>query len=131
MHWILVVIVLFLPGCSTVTYNSKRPPQEVADCISMRWTNSPSSGYKAPISNEKQEQGYFVAFALGRPFFSPIIFGNKHPLYPVWAEVKESPSGSTTEYHRAFQIWHKNIDRAVEECQEESRNTCKRPPGGR
>jgi len=117
MYWILVIIALIASGCSTVTHNSRRPPLEVADCITMGWTNSPSSGYKAPISIEGQEQGYFVAFDLGRPLFSPIIFGLKHPLYPVWAEVKESPSGSTTEYHRAFQIWHKKIDRAVEDCQ--------------
>jgi len=86
----------------------------------MRWGNSGSSGARVPISVQKQDRDYFVAFALQGPLFSPIIFGRKHPTYPVWAEVKKSPSGSTTEYHRALQIWHRKLDRAVEECQVET-----------
>lgn len=119
IHWAWIGIALFATGCSTVTYNSRRSASDVAQCIAKRWENSGSSGYKVPVSVERQERGYFVAFALQGPFFSPIVFDRKHPTYSVWAEVNESPSGSATEYHRAFQFMHKKIDRAVHECQEE------------
>jgi len=47
----------------------------------------------------------------------PIPIGFEHPTYAVWAEVHASGSGSKTKYHRALQIRHGRIDRAVKECQ--------------
>lgn len=118
MRWILIIYVLLTTGCSASTYKSELSALVVSECIADKWANAGASErYKVPIAVEKQEDGYFVAFSLQRLFFSPIIFGLKHPTYSVWAKVTETANGSTTEYHRAFQIWHARIDRAVQDCQ--------------
>lgn len=112
-----IITVLFISGCATVTYESTRPASVVSKCIAEGWKKSPESGHMLPISLTKSEQYYFVGVELGGGWYS-LPSGTKHPSYPVWAEVSESPSGSVTEYHRAYQITHKRIDRVVQECQE-------------
>jgi hypothetical protein len=118
MRWGLSIIALILAsGCATVTYNSDRPASVVSECIAAGWKKSPKSGYVLPVSLTKLEQYYFVGVEL-HYCFSPLPMGKKHPTHPVWAEVRESASGSVTEYHRAYQIKHERIDRVVQECQE-------------
>lgn len=113
---LLIIALLFASGCATVTYNSNRPASVVSNCIAEGWKKSPTSGYMLPVSLTKFEQYYFVGVELHN-WFGPPPTGTKHSTYPVWAEVSESASGSVTEYHRAYQITHKRIDRVVQECQ--------------
>lgn len=116
-RWVpLIIAVLLVSGCATVTYKSTRPASVVSKCIAEGWKKSPKSGYMAPVSLTKFEQYYFVGVELGGGWYS-LPSGTKHPSYPVWAEVRDSASGSVTEYHRAYQITHKRIDRVVQECQ--------------
>jgi hypothetical protein len=123
----LLVALMLLSGCATMDYISHRPAADVSECIAGGWRRAPRSGLEVPVSVTKSEEYYFVAVELTPPFLSPLITGLKHPFYAVWAEVRDVPSGSTTEYHRAYQIMHANIDRAVVECQ----GSGERPSPGR
>jgi len=113
----LLLIVLFLPACATMTYTSERSARDVSECIAKGWRISPRSGYELPVSLTKFEEYYFVGVELHPTFPSPIVTGAKHPFHAVWAEVSNVPSGSTTEYHRAYQVMHDVIDRVVVDCQ--------------
>ena len=110
--------VLLLAGCSTMTYSSGKPAREVSECIAGGWRQSAHSGLQAPVSLTRMAEYYFVAVELHPMFPSPLVTGSRHPFHPVWAEVRESPSGSGTTYHRAYQIMHEKIDRIVAECQD-------------
>jgi hypothetical protein len=120
MRIVLLAALALLPGCATMTYISGRPAPEVAECIAEGWRKSPRSGYEAPVSLTRFDEYYFVGVEL-HPYFLPYgglaISGTGHPDYPVWAEVRDSLPGSTTTYHRAYQITHAIIDRVVVECQ--------------
>lgn len=112
-----IVAPVLLTGCTTMTYTSNRSASDVSDCIAYGWRKSPHSGYSVPVSLTKFENYYFVGVELHPTFPSVVVSGAKHPFYAVWAEVSESPRGSITEYHRAYQITHDVIDRVVLECQ--------------
>jgi len=105
-------------GCSTFDYTSERPAEDVANCIADGWRHSPWSGYPAPVSVTEQDAYYFVGVELHPTEPAPLATGIHHPTYAVWAEVRAKPTGSTTTYHRAYQIWHAKIDAAVVGCQE-------------
>ncbi len=113
----LLAAVVVVAGCATMTYTSNRPAADVAERIANGWRKSPRSGYEAPVSLTKTEEYYFVGVELHPTFPSLVVTGSKHPLYAVWAEVSDSPSGSIIEYHRAYQVMHDVIDRVVVECQ--------------
>lgn len=118
MKWtVLIFAFTMLIGCSTLHYASNRSAIDVAECIAAGWKKAPKSGYELPVSLEKKDEYYFVGVEL-RNWFGPLPTGSKHGTYPVWAEVSETKGGSTTEYHRAYQITHGTIDRIVKECQE-------------
>jgi hypothetical protein len=116
---LLIFALTMLSGCATLHYASNRPAIDVAECIVAGWKKAPRSGYELPVSLEKKDESYFVGVEL-RNCFSPLPTGTKHGTYPVWAEVNETKEGSTTEYHRAYQIMHAAIDRIVKECQSAS-----------
>jgi hypothetical protein len=118
MRIALLLVALILSGCATMTYTSNRLASDVSECIASGWRKSPFSGYELPVSLIKTEEYYFVDVELHPTYPSPIVAGFKHPFYFVWAEVSESPFGSTTQYHRAYQIMRAVIDRVVVACQE-------------
>jgi len=113
----LMVIFLLICGCATQSFKSVHSSDVVASCIKNGWEHSAWSGLKVPVIIEKQNNGYFVGVALGSDFYT-LPSGLKHPSYPVWAEVTDTDSGSVTEYHRAYQIFHGRLDKAVCGCQE-------------
>ena len=115
---ILLCALASLPGCTTVTYTSSRPRLEVAECIASGWRNAAPSGYGVPVSLTDFADYCFVGVEL-HANFSPLPTGTSHPTYAVWAEVRDTPSGTTTKYHRAYQVEHARIDRVVVECQGE------------
>ena len=120
MRNIVIAVLLFTAGCSGFTYKSERSPLSVAECIAGRWRQCGATGIAVPVSITKTDNTCFVAVELGY-VFNPIPLGFEHPNHAVWAEVIESGSGSETKYHRALQITHGRIDRAVIECQEKER----------
>ena len=103
-----------------MTYTSDRSASEIAACIADGWSKSPRSGYEVPVSLTKTENYYFVGVELHPTFPSPVVTGAEHPFHPVWAEVSDTTSGSTTKYHRSYQITHDIIDRVVVECQRQN-----------
>jgi len=110
-------VVMLIAGCSTQHFESAHSSYVVASCITKGWEGCGASGFKVPVMMEKQTNGYFVGVALGSSW-TAIPSGFKHPMYPVWAEVTDTNSGSVTTYHRAYQIFHGRIDKAVRNCQE-------------
>ena len=54
----------------------------------------------------------FVEVVLVRDF--PTLL----PIRSVWAKVRPAVTGSTTQYRRNLQIWHKRLDAVVAGCQE-------------
>lgn len=113
---IIIAILLIPAGCSTFTYKSERSAFGVAECIAGHWRKSGATSIEVPVSLTKTDNTYFVGVELGY-VLNPIPLGWEHPGYAVWAEVRDSGSGSETKYHRALQIMHGKIDRAVRECQ--------------
>lgn len=109
--------LIFVSGCATMNYDSRRPALEVSECIAAGWRSSASSGYKLPVSVTKTEPFYFVGVELHPMFPSLVITGTQHPFYAVWAEVRDTSEGSATKYHRAYQFSHRRIDSVVVECQ--------------
>jgi hypothetical protein len=109
----LLIILSVLSGCATITYTSQESAQEVSACIAREWGKVASSGL--PVSLTKEKDYYFVDVVLVGDF--PTFM----PIHSVWAKVRplsvDSSGGSTTEYRRNFQIWHKKIDSVVEICQ--------------
>jgi len=117
---VVVIMLVHLTGCATMTYTSYKSALDVSECIAREWRIAPRSGNEAPVSLTKTENYYFVGVELYPIFFpSLVVTGTDHPFYPVWAEVSNAPLGSKTKYHRAYQITHDVIDRAVVECQEQ------------
>ncbi len=116
MRSIIIAILLIPVGCSTLTYKSERSALSVAECIAGGWRKSGAASIEVPVSITNTDNAYFVGVELGY-VLNPIPLGWDHPSYAVWAEVRESGSGSETRYHRALQIKHGKIDRAVKECQ--------------
>ena len=110
-------LLVALTGCSTFDYTSEREAEDVAECIADGWRHSPWSGWQAPVSVTQTDAYYFVGVELHPIQPAPVISGTRHPTYPVWAEVRAVADGSTTKYHRAYQIWHARIDAAVVDCQ--------------
>jgi len=108
--------MIMMSGCTTMTYTSQRPAQDVADCIAKGWRKVPDSRIEPPVTLTKEEDFYFVDVVLVRDFPTFIA------IHSIWAKVRPSSSapeaGSTTEYRRNFQITHKKIDAVVETCQE-------------
>jgi hypothetical protein len=118
MRFVLLLVALILfSGCATMTYTSNRPASDVSECIANGWRKSPHSGSEIPVSVTKSEEYYFVGVGLHSLQPNLAVTGTKHPQVAVWAEVSDSSSGSTTEYHRAYQIMHGVIDSVVVECQ--------------
>lgn len=115
---LVALCALSLSGCATRHYNSVHSAEAVSNCISVGWRKSPKSGFPAPVSLTKAESNYFVGVELHPTSPSLLVTGTKHPFYPVWAEVRGTPVGSSTIYHRAYQLFHKVIDAVVVECQE-------------
>jgi hypothetical protein len=113
----LLIALALLLGCATNIYTSNRPALDISECIAGGWRKAPRSGYEVPVSLTKSDEYYFVGVELHPTFPSLVVTGTEHPFYAVWAEVRESPSGSKTKYHRAYQITHEVIDRVVVECQ--------------
>jgi hypothetical protein len=114
--WLLIILSV-LSGCATMTYTSQESAQKVSDCIAKAWRKVPTSGVELPVSLTKEKSYYFVDVVLVHDF--PTFM----PIHSMWAKVKplsaDSSGGSTTEYHRNFQIWHKKIDSVVETCQKD------------
>jgi hypothetical protein len=103
---------LLSSGCSTQHFTSVHPAHVVAASIEREWNQI------CPlVVTEEQTNGYFVGFALGHPVFM-LPSGLKHPSYPVWVEVTDTASGSETVYHRAYQVFHGRMDKAVRQCQQ-------------
>ena len=98
-------------------YESNRPATVVSSCIAEGWRASPASGWPLPVSLTKMDAYYFVGVELHPTFMSPVVTGKDHPFHPIWAEVRDRAPGSTTRYHRAYQIKHAVIDRVVVDCQ--------------
>jgi len=117
MRAVLLVMLLVLSGCTTLTLTSERAPLGVAECVAAGWRKSGITSLEVPVSLTKNDDVYFVGVELGYPF-NPIPLGLEHPTYAVWAEVSATDSGSQTKYHRAMQIVHKRIDSVVQDCQE-------------
>ncbi len=111
-----MLVFILICGCATQNFKSVHSSHAVASCIAKEWEQSGMSG-KVPVILEKQNNGYFVGVAIPTGWYG-IPSGAKHSRYPVWAEVADTDSGSVTEYHRAYQIFHSRIDKAVCECQE-------------
>lgn len=111
----LLMILLIVPGCATMTYTSQKSAEEVSTCIANGWSNVPSSGIQLPVSLTREVDYYLVDVVLVRDLPTTIAF------HSIWAKVRPAttgPSGgSTTEYRRNFQIMHKKIDRVVVTCQ--------------
>jgi hypothetical protein len=112
----LMFAVMLIAGCSTQHFESTHSSDAVASCIAKGWEECGASGFKVPVTMEKQTNGYFVGCALQS--FYAIPTGTKHSLFPIWAEVNDTNSGSVTTYHRSYQIFHGRIDKAVRNCQE-------------
>jgi len=111
MHVAIVMIVVLSAGCSTQHFTSAHPADVVASRIAGGWEHCAASG-KLPVLLERQGSVYFV----GVPGFSAwygIPSGTRHSKYPVWAEVKDTDSGSATTYHKAFQVFSGKLDNAV------------------
>jgi len=119
IQWL--ALSMLLTGCATMTYTSDRSADEVSKCIAESWRKAPSSGYPLPVSVTKTDTNYFVGVELHPTFPSPVVTGTEHPFYAVWAEVSDTPSGSKTNYHRAYQFTHKIIDQVVKGCQEKDK----------
>ena len=113
---VLLALVL-LTGCATMTYTSQRPASEVANCIADGWRHAAHSGYPVPVSVTETPEYLFVGVELHPTFNSPVVTGLRHPFYAVWAEVGAASDGSHTRYHRAYQFTHHVIDTVVVECQ--------------
>jgi hypothetical protein len=111
-------VVMLIAGCSTQHFESAHSSYVVASCIAKGWEGCGMSGFKVPVIMEKQTNGYFVGVATPQLSRYGIPSGIHHPEYPVWAEVTDTNSGSVTTYHRAYQIFHGRIDKAVRNCQE-------------
>lgn len=111
----VLISVLMISSCATVRYTSQKPAATVSNCIASGWREVPSSGVEVPVSLTKTDGYYFVDVVLVRDF--PTFL----PVHSIWAKVRsgapDSPSGSSTEYRRNFQITHEKIDRVVKECQ--------------
>jgi len=106
-----VVGALLLCGCATMNYSSPRPASEVSQCIAAGWRKVPGSGWELPVSVTKPGDYYFVDVVLVRDF--PTFL----PIHSMWAKVRDTQSGSATQYRRNLQISHKRIDRVVVACQ--------------
>lgn len=133
---VVLLLLTMLSGCASVTvnYTSAKPKTEVSECITSGWIKSPSSGFEAPVIHDELVDFDFVAFALGIPHLIPKspytigspyelvsqIRGNEHVGFSVWAEVRDSATGSTTVYHRENQMMHSRIDSVVVNCQGET-----------
>jgi hypothetical protein len=113
----LLLSLVLLGACATMSYASLRPAPEVANCIAEGWRHAPRSGFVAPVSVANRADYIFVAVELPLPFNSPLLMGLSHPAQAVWAEVAPTAQGSRTRYHRAYQITHRIIDGVVVECQ--------------
>jgi hypothetical protein len=111
------IALLLLSGCATMTYTSTRPASEVSACTADGWRTAPSSGFPLPVSVTRTDEGDFVGVELHPTFPSPVVTGVEHPLYAVWAEIRDIPTGSETRYRRAYQFTHKLIDQVVRGCQ--------------
>jgi hypothetical protein len=109
--------VILGSGCSTQHLTSGHSSSTVAACIAKEWEQCGMSGFKVPVMMEKQTNSYFVGIAVGSSFYQ-FPSGLNHSSYPVWAGVTNTAGGSETVYHRAYQIFHGRIDRAVRKCQE-------------
>ncbi len=107
----LVVALLLLSGCPTMTYRSNRSALEVSQCIADGWRRVPGSGWELPVSLTKSDDYYSVDVVLVQDFPTFI------PIHSAWAKMWDSAAGSTTKYHRNLQISHEKIDRVVVECQ--------------
>jgi hypothetical protein len=112
-----MALVVFSAGCSTRHFKSVPPADVVAACIADKWKDCGMSGFKIPVTIERQTNGYLVGIAMGTVWHG-LPSGAKHPGYVVWAEVMDTDTGSNTEYHRAYQIVHGCIDRGVVDCQD-------------
>jgi hypothetical protein len=110
-------MLALLPGCATFKYTSSRPKLEVAECIEAGWKSVPAWGGNLPVSLTVFVDYYFVSAGFSPSMGVPPITNTKHPFEYLWAEVRDSVSGSTTEYHRAFQALQEKLDRVVVECQ--------------
>jgi hypothetical protein len=110
-----MTLAVLSTGCSTQHFKSV-PPAHVAACIANKWENCGMSGFKVPVTIERQTNGSFAEVVMATAWYGPPS-GAKHPGYVVWAEVTDTDSGSITEYHRAYQIVHECFDRVVVECQ--------------
>jgi hypothetical protein len=111
-----------------MTYNSNRPADDVAKCISEGWQRAPALGtYRAPV--EKLESGYYIT---PEPMGSPVLASDCYRFYDaICAEVSESTTGSVTHYHRNFIVaFPERFSRVVRECQDAAgQRTPANPPG--
>jgi hypothetical protein len=110
-------MAMLIVGCSTQHYASVHSSDVVASCIMKEWEQCGASGVKVPVLMERQTNGCFVGIELQQPLYA-IPTGSNHSSFPVWAEVTDTDSGSVTTYHRAYQLFHGRIDKAVQTCQE-------------
>jgi hypothetical protein len=108
----LVLLLLASSGCSTLTLSSSRSAAEVSACIAEGWRHVPSSGLEVPVSLSRRPDSYYVEAVMVRDFPTFI------PLRSVWANVVDSPTGSSTTYRRNLQITHAKLDAVVSKCQE-------------
>ena len=60
---------------------------------------------------------------------SSVMGRSKHPQEYLWVEVRDTASGSTTEYHRVFQAQlQEDLDRIVMKCQGQRAEIGRRAP---
>lgn len=114
--WILWIASI--TGCTTYSYTSPRSKLDVSECIAKGWEKVPASGYELTAFITDFTEYYFVAIE-----FPSIPSDGKHSEYDVWSEIRDSDSGSKTEYHRAFQIFHERLDQVVMDCQKQVSTT--------
>ena len=117
LRYLMPLTLLVVSGCTTMTYNSNRPADDVANCISEGWRQAPAWGSYYLTTIEKLDCCYYITPA---PIGPPILASGCYRFYDaICAEVSESTTGSITHYHRNFIVaFPERFESVVRECQD-------------
>lgn len=125
----MLLMLVLLSGCATVNYTSARPRSEVANCIEAGWKSLNSWGSNLPVSLKDFGDHYFIRAGFHPSGGVATVTNTKHPQEYLWVEVRDTASGSTTEYHRVFQAQlQEDLDRIVMKCQGQRAEIGRRAP---